>query len=101
MTATNSSNRALTLNGANKIFSAIDIEISEIETGGYQAAWREQNFKAKTLTELCQTLMKTRDQNESGFRDLVRQMCETYMKHGDSASFKLLFEKVAMEFDII
>lgn len=97
----NAMNRSLTLNGANKIFGEIGIEISQHELGHYTAVWGDREFAAKTLTELCQTLIKTPAQNESEFRCLVRQMCEAYMEQGDSLGFKVLFEKVAMEFDII
>lgn len=50
-------NRSLTLDGANKIFSALNIEIERHTLGYFQAAHKGQAYRAKTLTELCQMLL--------------------------------------------
>jgi hypothetical protein len=50
-------NRSLTLDGANKIFEVLDIQIEHDPLGFYKAAYRETVYQARTLTELCQTLI--------------------------------------------
>ena len=50
-------NRSITLDGANKIFSAIGVVIEHHQLGFYQALYREKPYQSKTLTELCQTLL--------------------------------------------
>lgn len=47
--------RAITLVGANKIFSVVEVEIEAISTGGYSATGRV-SCSARTLTELCQQI---------------------------------------------
>jgi hypothetical protein len=50
-------NRSLTLAGANKIFSPIGVEIEQHPLGYYHATYKDSFHQAKTLTELCQTLI--------------------------------------------
>lgn len=57
-TSTRQNNRALTLAGANNIFSAIGVTIEKSDLGFYQAEMRGQVYQSKTLTELCQSLVK-------------------------------------------
>ncbi|HEY9737992.1 MAG TPA: hypothetical protein V6D06_16990 [Trichocoleus sp.] len=55
--ATKSSNRAVTLIGANKIFGAIGVEIHQHALGFYFAEMRGQRYEKPTLTELCQAMI--------------------------------------------
>ncbi|MBE7385806.1 MAG: hypothetical protein F6J95_031000 [Leptolyngbya sp. SIO1E4] len=51
-------NRALTFEGANRIFEVVGIEITQHPTLDiYEATYREQTHQAKTLIELSQQLI--------------------------------------------
>ena len=51
-------NRALTLEGANRIFEVANIEITQHPTlGFYEAFYQQQQHQAKTLMGLCQQLI--------------------------------------------
>lgn len=53
-------NRAITLDGANKIFSVVGASFTQNETlGFYQCSYQGRTIQAKTLTECCQTLART------------------------------------------
>ncbi len=51
-------NRALTLEGANRIFEVVGIEITQHPTlGFYEAFHQQQRHQARTLIALCQRLI--------------------------------------------
>ncbi len=51
-------NRALTLEGANRIFEVVGIEITQHPTlFFYEAFYQQQQYQAKTLIALCQQLV--------------------------------------------
>ena len=51
-------NRALTFEGANRIFEVVGIEITQHPTLDiYEATYNEQTHQAKTLVALCQQLI--------------------------------------------
>jgi hypothetical protein len=52
-------NRSITLDGANKIFSAIGVSIEHHQLGFYQTTYQGKPYQSKTLTELCQILLIT------------------------------------------
>ena len=52
-----SNNRAITLEGAQTIFSEIDVEIERHELGYYFAEFDGNRIEEKTLTRLCQRLL--------------------------------------------
>lgn len=58
MTTSTSSNRAVTLAGANKIFSVAGIEISHNPLGFYQSTGAIE-LQKPTLTELCQAIVSS------------------------------------------
>jgi len=51
-------NRAITLDGANRVFGVIGITFHHHELGHYYTHWNGQEFAAKTLTEVCQNVLK-------------------------------------------
>ena len=51
-----STNRGVTLAGANNIFEVAGIIIEEIPTGGYRIASNHE-MASKTLTELCRSIV--------------------------------------------
>jgi hypothetical protein len=53
---TQNTNRAITLAGANKIFSVIGVSFEALPTGGYRSTGPIE-LSAKTLTELCQQII--------------------------------------------
>ena len=56
---TKPNNRAVTLSGANRIFEAVGIEITQHPTLGiYEATYNEQIHQGKTLVSLCQQLVR-------------------------------------------
>jgi hypothetical protein len=57
MTATN--NRAITLVGANTIFEPLGITIKHHDMGYYFVQYKNEVIQAKTLTLLCQNLVRT------------------------------------------
>lgn len=51
-------NRALTFEGANRIFEVVGIEITQHPTLSiYEATYQAQTYQAKTLVALCQQLI--------------------------------------------
>jgi hypothetical protein len=55
---TNATNRAVTLIGANKIFSVVGIEI-ELDPLGFYKSKGLVSLQAQTLIELCRQIAKT------------------------------------------
>ena len=52
-------NRALTFEGANRLFEVVDIEITQHPTlKYYEATYQNQTLQAKTLMTLCQQLIR-------------------------------------------
>lgn len=60
-TATKANNRSLTLAGANKLFSVIDVQIQQdLDYEGiihYWCMFQGERLERLSLTELCQTLL--------------------------------------------
>ena len=56
---TNSNNRAVTLIGANTIFEPLGIAIQHHDMGYYWVQYRGEVIQAKTLTLLCQNLVRS------------------------------------------
>lgn len=56
---TNATNRAVTLIGANKIFSVVGIEIELNQRLGFYESKGLVSLQAQTLTELCQQIVRT------------------------------------------
>jgi hypothetical protein len=56
-TATKTNNRALTLAGANKLFSVIGVEIHQHEIGHYWCKFQGEVWEQPTLTRLCQCML--------------------------------------------
>jgi hypothetical protein len=52
-------NRAVTLLGANTIFEPLGATIQQHEMGYYWVQYRNEVIQAKTLTLLCQNLVRT------------------------------------------
>jgi hypothetical protein len=57
MPTTKANNRALTLDGANKIFDAIGIEIQKHDLGYYYCVYLGNRWENPTLTGMCRTLV--------------------------------------------
>lgn len=58
MTTKTTNNRAVTLIGANTIFEPLGIDIQQHEMGYYWVQYRGEVIQAKTLTLLCQNLVR-------------------------------------------
>jgi hypothetical protein len=52
-----SANRSLTLDGANKIFDVIGVEIHRHDLGYYHCRYLGSTWENPTLTGLCRTLV--------------------------------------------